>query len=208
MGAISGTLSYKVFYAQGEIPEDWQERFVHAVEQHAFGPLEPDDDEDESIGWVVVDRPLQSQIDLHAMLFDHFINLSLRQDRYAVPSGLLNAHFEEAVREYMLENKKRKLSKFEKDDIKEMVKRRLKEKQYPRMRITDMSWDMRSGRVRFWSHSNKTCELFQGFFEDTFGLQILPANPYMNAVEAGLAEEDIEALKMVEPSNFVGVELS
>lgn len=205
MGAISGTLSYKIFYVQGELPSDWKDRFVQAVAQHGFEPLEPQAEEDDSIGWVVMERPLQTNIDLHAMLFDHFINLSLRQDRYSVPSKLLNAHFEEAVREYLLENKKKKLSKFEKDDIKEMVKRRLKEKQYPRMRITDMSWDIRSGRVRFWSHSNKNCELFQGFFEDTFGLKILPANPYINAVEAGLTEDDIDALKMVEPSNFVGV---
>jgi DNA recombination-dependent growth factor C len=204
VGAISGTLSYKLFYVQGEIPKDWKDRFVQSVAQHAFEELSPESDEEESTGWVVIDRPLHVDFDLHSMLFNHFINLSLRQDRYAVPSGLLNAHFGEAVREYMVENNKNKLSKFEKDDIKEMVKRRLKEKQFPRMRITDMSWDMRTGRVRFWGHSNKTCELFQGFFEDTSGLKILPANPYINAVESGLEPEEVEALQMVEPSNFVG----
>lgn len=204
MGAISGTLSYKLFYVQGELPQDWKDRFVQNVVHHAFEALEPDGDDEESTGWVVIDRPLQVDFDLHTFLFDHFINLSLRQDRYAVPSGLLNAHLGEATREYMLENNKQRLSKFEKEDLKEMVKRRLKEKQFPRMRITDMSWDMRSGRVRFWSHSTKTCELFQGLFEDTFGLKILPANPYINAVQSGLSPEDVEILQRVEPSNFVG----
>ena len=48
------------------------------------------------------------------MLFDHFINLSLRHDRYVIPSALLNAHVAEAEREYLRENEKKKLSKFEK----------------------------------------------------------------------------------------------
>ncbi len=204
MGAISGTLTYKLFYVQGELPKDWKDRYVQNVQHHAFETLAPDDEEEESMGWVIVDRPLHTDFDLYSMLFDHFINLSLRHDRYAVPSALLNAHLAEATREYMLENEKKKLSKFEKEDLKEMVKRRLKEQQLPRMRIIDMSWDIRAGRVRFWSHSNKTCELFQGFFEDTFGLKLLPANPYINAVELGLEPDEVETLQAVEPSNFVG----
>ncbi|QDG53743.1 hypothetical protein FIV42_24260 [Persicimonas caeni] len=204
MGAISGTLTYKLFYVQGELPSDWKDRFVQNVQHHAFEPLKPEDEDEESMGWVIIDRPLHTNFDLYSMLFNHFINLSLRQDRYVVPGAMLNAHLAEATREYMRENEKKKLSKFEKNDLKEMVKRRLKEQQLPRMRIVDMSWDINAGRVRFWSHSNKMCELFQGFFEDTFGLKLLPANPYINAVELGLEPEEVEVLQAVEPSNFVG----
>lgn len=204
MGAITGTLSYKLFFVQGEIPKDWKDRFLQGVLSHAFEPLQPESDEEESLGWVVMDRPLHTNFDLYTILYDHFINLSLRQDRYAVPSALLNAHLGEATREYLLENNKQKLTKFEKEDLKEMVKLRLKEKLLPRMRTTDMSWDMRLGRVRFWSHSAKTCELFQGFFEDTFGLKLLPANPYINGVELDLSPEEVETLQAIEPSNFVG----
>lgn len=203
MGAISGTLTYKLFFVQGELPSDWKESFVRNVERHAFQPLEPHDEEEESMGWVMIDRPLHTDFDLYSMLFDHFINLSLRQDRFVVPSALLNAHLAEATREYLAENEKKKLSKFEKNDLKEMVKRRLKEQQLPRMRIIDMSWDIRAGRVRFWSQSNKMCEIFQGFFEDTFGLKLLPGNPYINAVEQGLETDEVEVLQNVEPSNFV-----
>jgi recombination associated protein RdgC len=204
LGALSGTLTYKLFFVQGELPSDWKTNFVTEVTRHAFEPLTPDDEDEESMGWVMVDRPLHTDFDLYSMLFDHFINLSLRQDRYVIPSALLNAHLAEASREYMRENEKQKLSKFEKNDLKEIVKRELKEQQLPRMRIIDMSWDIRAGRVRFWSHSNKMCELFQGFFEDTFGLKLLPANPYISAVEQDLAPEKVEVLQQVEPSNFVG----
>ncbi len=204
MGALSGTLTYKLFYVQGEMPSDWKTNFVKNVQSHAFQKLTPHDEDEESMGWVIVGRPLHTDFDLYSMLFDHFINLSLRQDRYVVPSALLNAHFAEAEREYLRENEKKKLSKFEKEDLKEMVKRQLKEEQLPRMRIIDMSWDIRSQRVRFWSHSNKMCELFQGFFEDTFGLKLLPGGPYINAVEQDLSPDEVEVLQSVEQSNFVG----
>ena len=80
-----------------------------------------------------------------------------------------------------------------------MVKRRLKEQQLPRMRIIDMSWDIRAGRVRFWSQSNKMCELFQGFFQDTFGPKLLPGNPYINAVELELEPDEVEPCRASSP---------
>ena len=107
----------------------------------------------------------------------------------------------------MRENDKTELSKFERDDIKATVKRELKERQLPKMRIIDVSWDIRNGRVRFWSQANKRCEEFRGYFEDTFGLKIVPASPYTDALELGLREDEIERLKDLEPTNFVeGVE--
>lgn len=204
MGAVSGTLTYKLFFVRDELPPKWKSAFVKRIEQNRFEELTPDDEDEESMGWVVLDRPLQTDFDLHSFLYNHFINLSLRQDRYVIPSALLNAHLAEATRTYLRENDKKKLSKFEKEDLKEMVKRELKEQQLPRMRILDMSWDIRTGRVRFWSHSNKMGELFQGLFHDTFGLKLFPANPYINAVESGLGAEEVEVLQQAEPSNFVG----
>ncbi|RVU42988.1 hypothetical protein EA187_14225 [Lujinxingia sediminis] len=203
MGALSGTLSYKLFYVQGEVPENWQELYLQQIRKNAFKPLKPEDEEEVSEGWVPVERPLQISFDLHTLLFDHFINLGFRQDKYAIPSALLKAHVEEAEREYMIQNDKQRLSKFEREDIKIMVKRKLKEKQLPRMKVIDMSWDLQKGRVRFWSQSGNVCELFQGYFEDTFGLKLLPGNPYINAVQLEPGPEKIEELAVVEPTNFI-----
>lgn len=203
MGAIQGTLSYKIFYVHGEIQDDWKEKYLERIRKNSFKPLSPDDEDEMSEGWVPIDRPLQVEFDLFSVLFDHYINLGFRQDKYSVPSALLKAHVAEAEKEFMIQNDKNKLSKFERDDIKAIVKRELKEKQLPRMRVFDMSWDLQGGRVRFWSHANKMCETFQGYFEDTFGLKIRPANPYINAVEQKLTEAEVKLLGDLEPSNFI-----
>ncbi len=203
MGALHGTLSYKIFYVQGDLPDDWKTSYVEQIQKNSFQPLEPDGEDESSEGWVPIERPLQVEFDLFTFLFDHFINLGLRQDKYSIPAGLLKAHVAEAEREFLAQNNKEKLTKFEQDDIKTIVKERLKEKQLPRMRVFDMSWDLRRGRVRFWSQSNKNCELFQGFFEDTFGLKVLPANPYINALQSGLTAAQEERIKAVEATHFI-----
>jgi recombination associated protein RdgC len=203
MGARYGTLSYKLFYVLGDIEDGWQDRYLQAIKKNAFEPLTPEGENEVSDGWVPIDRPLNVEFELYTFLYDHFVNLGLRQDKYMIPAALLKAHVEEAEREYRVQNGKERLSKFEKEDIKTMVKRRLKEKQLPRMKVIDMSWDMRARKVRFWSQSNNTCELFQEFFEDTFGLSLRPANPYVNALHLDLAQEQIDDLEFVEPSVFV-----
>ena len=204
MGVFKGSLSYKLFYVQGELEDDWKSRYVERIQDNAFVPLQPDDEDEVSEGWVPIDRPLDTEFDLYSVLFDHYINLGFRRDKYRIPKALLKAHVQDAEREYMIENDKDELSKFEREDIKAIVKQELKEQQLPKMRIIDVSWNIRDGRVRFWSQANKRCEVFQGFFEDTFGLKILPANPYVNAIEQGLTEDDVERLKDIEPTNFIG----
>src|SRR5690606_2147901 len=88
LGALFGTLSYKVFYVQGEIEPGWQERYLEKVRKYAFEALTPDGDEEASDGWVPIDRPLNVEFDLHTFLYDRYINLGFRQDKYAIPAGL------------------------------------------------------------------------------------------------------------------------
>lgn len=205
MGALQGTLTYKLFYVQGELGEGWKDTLVERVQKRAFEALTPEDEEEERFGWVPIENPLRVEFDEHNILFDHFINLALRQDRYAIPSNLLKAHQEQAERDYRVEHSKERIGKFEKEDIKAIVKKKLKERSLPRMKVIDMSWDLRNNRVRFWNQSAKTCELFMGMFEDTFGFQLIPASPYTMAINLGLEDAQIERLQELEPCAFVDV---
>lgn len=203
MGVFSGSLTYRLFFVQDELPDNWQNLFVERVNLNAFEELQPDDDEDESIGWVPIEQPLETDFDLPDMLYEKFINLGLRRDRYALPKALRDAHIAQAEREFKLKNDKDKLSKYEREDIEHMVLRRLREKTLPKMRVIDASWNVRSGRVRFWSHANKLGELFRELFEETFQMKLMPASPYVNAVEADLASHRVETLQNIDPTEFV-----
>ncbi len=203
MGAFSGSLTYKLFFVQDPPPDNWQSLFVERVNLHAFEPLEPDDEEDETIGWVPIEQPLETDFELPDLLYDQFVNLGLRRDRYSLPKALRDAHIAQAEREYMLKNDKEELSKYEREDIEHMVLGRLREKTLPKMRVIDVSWHVQTGRVRLWSHANKLGELFRELFEETFQMPLMPASPYINAVELELPSHRVEALQTAEPTEFV-----
>lgn len=204
MGALQGTLSYKLFYVDGELDDDFKQKLVENITHRAFEELDAEDEDTERYGWVPIENPLRVEFELFNVLFDNFINLGLRHDKWSVPSSLLKAHVAQAERTFMTDHNKERLSKFEKEDIKKLVFKELRERSLPRMGVIDMSWDLQSGRVRFWNQSAKTCELFQGLFEDTFGLKLLAANPYINAVQLELGDDFVGELAMVDPADFVG----
>lgn len=202
MGALQGTLTYKLFYIEEELPPDFLQTILERVRKRAFEPLDPEEEEEERYGWVPIENPLRVEFEHFNVVFDHFINLGLRHDKYTLPSALVKAHVAQSERDYMTQHEKERLSKFEKEDIKLMVRKQLKARSLPRMKVIDMSWDFHSGRVRFFNQSAKTCELFQGLFEDTFGLKLYPASPYINARDLDLTPEQLERLSLVDPSIF------
>lgn len=203
MGAFQGNLTYKMFFVQGELPEDWKTLYLNKIRKLEFQPLNPISDEEETLGWVNVERPLQTDFELNNVVYNTFINLGFRKDRWTIPSDLLKAHVEEAEAEYMIQNEKKHLSRFEREDIKKRVKKLLKERSIPKMKVIDMSWELDKKRVRFWSQSTAVCELFQEFFEETFDLKLLPASPYIHGLQFELDEDELQALATVEPSNFM-----
>lgn len=203
MGARSGSLTYKVFFVQGELPDNWEGLFIERINLNAFEELDPEENDEESIGWVDIDDPLSTRLDLEDVRDDQFLNLGLRRDRFAIPKDLLDAHIARAEATYKQKNDKDRLDKYEQEDIEQMVTRDLRSKSLPKMRVTDVSWHLPSGRIRFWSHANKMCDLFQALFEETFGLDALPSSPYTNAVELGLTTERIERLQDAEATDFV-----
>ena len=65
-----------------------------------------------------------------------------------------------------------------------------------------MSWNTNTGTVRFWNQSQTVCEHFQDFFEDTFGLRLVPDSPYTAALKYGLTEEETALLDRLETTVF------
>lgn len=203
MGALFGSISYKLFFVQGELPAGWKESFLERIKLRRFEELTPDEEDEEKYGWVPVERPLESEFPLASVLYNDYLNLGFRRDRYAIPTERFKAELERVSREFKRQNEVEKLTRFQKEDLSRMVRNDLKRRSIPTMKVTDMSWHLTDGLVRFWSQSAKTCELFQGYFEDTFGMKLLPAGPYITAVGLGVDAELLERLASAEPTNFV-----
>ena len=203
MGAFNGSMSYKLFFVEGDLPSGWKEHFLERITARAFSELSPDDEDEEAYGWVPIERPLDREFPYASVVYNDYLNLGFRKDKFAISTDRFKAQFAAVTREFLSQNEQEKLTRMQRDDLKKMVRNDLKRRTLPTMKVTDVSWNLSRAEVRFWSQSTKLCELFQGYFEDTFGMKLMPAGPYITAIQIGLDPETIATLAMVEPTNFV-----
>ena len=202
MGAFSGSISYKIFYIDGELPSGWKDKYLDRIKHFAFQSLVPEDDREEAIGWVPVERPLENEFPLARVVYNDFIALGLRRDAYSISPDRLKAEIAATTREFLASHESEKLTKAQKEQIRKDVKLALKRESLPTMKVIDIAWQLSEMQVRFWSQSPKMIEMFQGLFEETFELKLLPSNPYVRAVHVG-DPDDTAALADLEPSDFV-----
>jgi recombination associated protein RdgC len=202
VGVFSGSVSVSKFFVRGTPPRRFQEPFMKALRLRAFRPLEADEEDEARAGWTAPGTPLDLEVEQHKVLVQQYLVLGLRLDRWRIPRALFRAQFDAASAELLARSGKTKLSKKEKDELKFRLTRRLRKKVLPSMRAFDVCWDMNRGVLLFWSRSPRVKEEFCALFEQTFGLRLDEASPFMAAKEL-LSEKALQTLQGLEPSSFL-----
>ncbi len=202
MGALKGSLTYSKFQVRGELPEGYRDAFVESVQHRAFRPLSPEDEASERAGWCAIGRPLALDLDHETIYWDAYLNLGLRVDRWRIPSAIFKAHYETAERKLLDQLGRERLSRAQKEDLKTMITRRLREQVIPTMSVVDLSWHLDRGELRFFHRSPRMHELLADLFEQTFGLELVLESAYLAATRAGLDEEALLAAARLEPTIF------
>ena len=205
MGALKGTITYTKLHVRGDLPDDFRDSFVERVRLRAFQPLTLEDDAEQHTGWCSIEDPLDTELGHEKVYFNSYLNLGLRTDRWVIPGPLLKAHLAEAEREHLAKRKRERLSKKEKEEIRVTVSRRLRKQVLPVMSVVDLSWNLDTGVVRFWSQSPKALESMMELFEHTFGLDLLPGSPAASALMLGLSQAQTQALEALTPAVFHAV---
>jgi recombination associated protein RdgC len=200
VGALSGPLTVSKLFVRGQLPADFKKIAPDRIRLRAFTPLEPDEEENERMGWCVVSSPLELSLDHEQVFWGSYINLGLRIDRYRLPPAILQAHFQEACREVLAKSKRDALSKSEKKELMARVSLKLRRKVLPTMACFDFSWNLDTMVAYFWSQSAKAVDRLGALFEATFGLELAPNSPYVAARALSLGQAELEALDKTEPT--------
>lgn len=198
MGALRGSIGYSRFYVRGDLPDGFADRFVQAARLRAFRPLTPSDEDEQRAGWVSIHHPFDFELDHGKIFANEYLNLGLRIDRWRIPSALLKAHLADAEAARLVETGQERLSKSQKEDVKFMVVRRLREQLVPAMRVIDFSWNLSHGVVRFFSHSTTVHDTLTELFEKTFGLTIVLDGAYVRAEQRGLPASALDSVAALE----------
>jgi recombination associated protein RdgC len=203
MPALKGSLSYARFFVDGELPEDFRERFMKSIRLRAMKPLQPDEDALERSGWCAIGDPFELELRYDNVFYNNFLNLGFRTDRWAIPGPLLRTKVREAELAYRDKKGRERLSKRERMEIKELVARKLRKQFVPAMRVMDFSWSLDEGVVRFFSQSPKPALAMSDLFTKSFGLKLVPEAPYTLATRLGLQKAEEKAWDTLEETVFV-----
>ncbi len=202
MGALSGTLTATVYYVQGDLPDDFKERYLDALSKNCFTDVDLALEQDESMGWVNIADPFDTEFDLNKVLWGSYLMVSLRHDAVRLPAAAFKFHLNRAVKEYLAETGKERISKAEKEEVKDHLEKQLKKRVLPAIKTFDLVWNIDSGQAWFFTTNKKMNELFVDLFEDTFGLAAHERNPYSEVERLGLDEEQMDQVLRIEPAAF------
>jgi hypothetical protein len=202
VGALKGSIGYAKYYVRGVLPEDAHARFLARVRARGFKPLTPEDEDDASVGWVPIERPLDDEISFRseAVFFGSWLNLALRIDRWKFPANLVKAKMAAAERAYKQKNAKERISRAEKAELRDAVERKLRRDGEPTTKTCDVSWNLSTRELRLFGRSKLVVEHFHELFEKTFQLRLLPAGPYVTGIAVELPKGLERALAEVEPT--------
>lgn len=201
MGIVSGAVRLRRYQVVGAIPPDFRDVFEEAIQKLAFVDFGADDEREISMGWVAVDNLDEPNLYLDRWLVENSVNLTLRIDTRRIPSRFLKRECRKLEAEWKLKAGRENLSRAERDEIAEIVTRRLIDRVIPSTQGHDFSWDLDRGDLLFWSTAEKANEAFKVLFEKTFGLKLRLLFPYTLALRA-LGEGATADVDGVRPSVF------
>ena len=198
MPALRGSLTYARFFVDGDVPDDFREKFMRAIRLRAMKPLEPDDADLERSGWCKVGEPFAIELHYEDVFYNEYVNLGVRTDKWQLPSTVLKQRVREAEAAYLEKKGRERMGRSEKAELKEMVARKLRKQTAPATRMVDVSWSMNEGIVRFFSHADKAAGNMTELFHKTFGLRLIPESAYTLAGRLGLSKAQESAWQEIE----------
>jgi len=151
-------------------------------------PLVPDEEDLERSGWCRIGEAFETELGYEDVFYNEFINLGFRTDRWVVPGPMLRSKMREAEAAYLAKKGRERISRKERTELKELISKRLRRQLSPAMRMSDLSWSLDDGIVRFFTHSPKTAGAMSELFHRTFGLKLIPESPYTLAARLGLTK--------------------
>jgi hypothetical protein len=172
MSFESGSVSFRLFYVPGKLPENVHERFADDV----LGSIEYLLDE-ELHGWVGHRHLLDRDINEGSAWPSGFLRLTLTQAQRKIPASLLRAEcrMEELV--WMQAEHRDYVNRQQKSEIKKQVTERLLPQMPPQLKGMDFCYDPKEKILYASALSETQLDAFLINFGKTTGVKLIPADP-------------------------------
>lgn len=184
MGILSNTVSICQFRVIGNLPSTDLFTWVsERLARNGFVSIDQGTAE-QATGWVHMDDSRESSFAFPAVFWrDHYLALSLRLDRRAIPAALLRAHLKLAERDFLAANPGfSRVPKQKREELRDTVRSSLLARTLPVPSVYDAVWDIEGNLLTVASLGIKALDLFENLFKKTFeGFRLVAVHPYARA---------------------------
>ena len=206
MAFTSGPVSFQRFLIDGPMPTDVTDKYVKAVNDHAFGRLAvlPDDTQ---LGWIGPHHLFETEIEGERIACGPYVHLAVRVDRLKAPPNVVKAYVQ-VEQQTMLQAKGREfLNRSEKRQAREKALIRADQEaragNFRRMNSYPLLIDAKHRSVFLGTLSTTVADKVMQLFYDTFGRGLEPADPERLAQRALDREKKARALESLVPFTLV-----
>jgi recombination associated protein RdgC len=177
MGIQKGNLTCTRFRIDGTHPVPSLEFIDRQIRKFVFKDFFPVNEE-RIMGWTSMDNVLDTKFEKTTYMLGDYLVMSFRTDRRIVPPALMKIRLLAEEQKLVEKNKGRKLTKNQRESLREAVRGELMENASPIPTIHEICWSMSTGNIIFTSLVDKQIQEFQAFFRDCFELNLLPYTPW------------------------------
>lgn len=185
MAFESGSVSFRMFYVPGTVPDTIHEKFADDV----LGSIDHLLDE-ELHGWVGAKHLLDREIHEGSAWPSGFLRLTLCQAQRKIPASLLRAEcrIEEMV--WMQAEHRDYVNRQQKAEIKQQVIEKLLPAMPPQLKGIDFCYDPKAKMMYASALSDAQLDAFQLNFTKTTGIKIVPVDPVSAAWQEAQCRAD------------------
>jgi recombination associated protein RdgC len=181
LGALSGSMGAARYHVRGDLPKDVRRSYLERIRLRTFVPLRVDEEAEERAGWCTLAQPFDLELTTPKIFQGPYLTLGLRADRYRFPPAVLHAELAQASQALREKNGQERLSRTQKAELKVRIVQRLRRKYLPSMRAVDLVWNLDRKELYFWSGSAAMRQHLGALFELSFGLELVPSSPWVDA---------------------------
>ena len=158
----------------GDFESDFQEKAMEAIHKNRHTEIDPSSEDEMKVDGSVSETCCKQNLCTTV----HFLRarcVLYDANGYAEASrSHLKVYLTQAETEFMEATGKERLSKADKEEVRDLITKQLREASDSGIKGFDMVWDLEDESVRFWSQSKGPCDEFEHLFAETFGLRLIP----------------------------------
>ena len=171
-----GAVSCSRFRVVGDVPKDVRRWLTKALTARAFEPIDPKGDDDRAAGFVELDDDKATAFSAGSVFDGGYALFAWRVEKIRIPGAAFRGEVTAWSEKFESKNG-RPPGRKEKGDQKDLIRRSMRAKTEPAVKVFDVSWELATNEVLVWGTSRGIVEEVQTALEDKLEVRLVPRVP-------------------------------